>query len=149
MVIYTYVCGQCRYHASGPNSPEKILHRSISERDLCQGATASFATLEQVAILTSWKGSLTVETDSPWGEDTDKEIGLRVAHQHQIPLLSQATVLVMNEGSGLMFVTSFEKFARHNLDMTTRGVIEVVPNRPCYVLVTKASKKKSRCPREC
>lgn len=38
-----------------------------------------------------------------------------------------------------MFLASQESFARNHLAMTARGVMEVVPYRPFYVVATKFS----------
>lgn len=40
-----------------------------------------------------------------------------------------------------MFLTSHENFARRNVTMTARGVLEVVLKRPFYVLIKSVSKQ--------
>lgn len=91
------------------------------------------------AKLTSSNGGLAVKTGNAENAVVDIRILFRSPYKRRVPLMSQASFLVQDGGSHLMFSTSPETIARNNLEMTARVLVEVAPHRTFYVLVTNFS----------
>lgn len=90
---------------------------------------------------------LTTASDDLARTQTQCEKRVRVAKSTTIAPWTEKPILVNCDVSGLVVITPYDKTIRSRLSMVARGVMDVRPNRPFYVLMANASSSTVQIPK--